>query len=414
MLRGDRASRIRLVGLLVFILTACWCLAAARLIFSSKAIEIAAAQKPKAKARPAGREKLRIDYSQFSHATHVTGQKLNCDSCHKFPSKNWKDVRKVDEAFPDVVEYPQHESCLNCHRQQFFARERPAPRICSNCHVKSSPRDSSRFPFPSLAGSFFTSAQGKDFVSDFRVQFPHDKHLDVIAQGVKIDPDAPVVFLRIGFRTALRSTEESQPKSCVVCHQTYQPQEKSDDEFVTKPPKDIGDGFWLKKGTFKTRPQTHAACFTCHSQESELAPLPQNCNDCHKLANSPPAPADFDPKLIAALGGSDWWTGTAWRNRLSAGAFRHETHADQTCTNCHNVTTMKTADPVTLKVPVKSCGGSEGCHVTATTEDGGILNYEIDQRRAKQEFVCSKCHLVYGKEEVPSSHITLIPDGSKK
>src|SRR5437867_10017806 len=40
----------------------------------------------------------RIDYSHFSHRTHVEKQKLNCDSCHKFPTKNWKEVRKGDAA----------------------------------------------------------------------------------------------------------------------------------------------------------------------------------------------------------------------------------------------------------------------------------------------------------------------------
>ena len=91
-----------------------------------------------------------VDYSRFSHQTHVTSEKLSCDSCHKFPTKNWKEVRQGDAAFPDIAEFPEHESCLNCHRQQFFARERPAPRICSNCHVNVSPRDAARFLFPRL------------------------------------------------------------------------------------------------------------------------------------------------------------------------------------------------------------------------------------------------------------------------
>src|SRR2546430_17191798 len=47
------------------------------------------------------------------------------------------------------------------------------------------------------------------------------------------------------------------PKSCPVCHETYQPQGKSSEEFVTKSPKNIGDNFWLKKGTFKTIPNSH-------------------------------------------------------------------------------------------------------------------------------------------------------------
>src|SRR5574338_1275628 len=98
------------------------------------------------------RTQPRIDYTNFSHTTHVTNQKLKCDSCHKFPTANWNQVRKGDAAFPDVAEFPEHSACLNCHRQQFFARERPAPRICSNCHVAVTPRNTVRFLFPSLGG----------------------------------------------------------------------------------------------------------------------------------------------------------------------------------------------------------------------------------------------------------------------
>src|SRR5687768_9879034 len=66
--------------------------------------------RPPVQRAPASRP--RIDYSQFSHATHVTTQKLACDSCHKFPTKNWKDVRKGDAAFPDVADFPEHSACL--------------------------------------------------------------------------------------------------------------------------------------------------------------------------------------------------------------------------------------------------------------------------------------------------------------
>src|SRR5205807_2662796 len=92
----------------------------------------------------------KIDYARFSHQTHVVTQKLACSSCHKVPSKNWKEMRKGDAAFADVTDFPEHSSCLNCHRQQFFARERPAPTICSNCHLAVTPRDTARWLFPSL------------------------------------------------------------------------------------------------------------------------------------------------------------------------------------------------------------------------------------------------------------------------
>lgn len=161
----------------------------------------------------------KIDYSQFSHQSHYAQQKLACESCHKFPSKNWKEVRKGDEAFPDITEYPEHKDCLGCHRSQFFARERPAPRICKNCHVNATPNETSRLPFPSLGEKILTTVKGRNFVSDFMIHFPEDKHAD---QDVK-----------------------------------------------------------FKKGTVM-----HAACFVCHNQESELAPLPQSCGSCHKLSEN--------------------------------------------------------------------------------------------------------------------------------
>jgi len=155
------------------------------------------------------------DYSKFSHSTHTVKEKLACGSCHKFPTSNWKDVRQGDAAFPDVAEFPEHGTCLNCHRKQFFARQRPAPAICSNCHVKVTPQNTARFVFPSLGDA-------RDLVSDFQVKFPHDKHEDA---------------------------------ECSDCHETEPPQRK---------------------------PLKHALCFNCHNQESELAPLPPNCDACHK------------------------------------------------------------------------------------------------------------------------------------
>ena len=143
-----------------------------------------------------------VDYSKFSHSTHVNKEKPACDSCHTFPSKNWKEARK-SEPFPDVTEFPEHQACLSCHRQQFFARERPAPKICSNCHVKATPNDTARHLFPTLR-------EKRDFVSDFQVKVPQENHDDL------------------------------------------------------------------------ARPLNHGLCFSCHNQETELAPLPPNCDACHK------------------------------------------------------------------------------------------------------------------------------------
>ena len=323
---------------------------------------------------------------------------MNCNACHKFPSENWQRVRSGKDAFPDLTEYPKHESCLNCHRQQFFKGARPA--ICSICHTNPSPRDSTRHAFPNPREIFDTTSKGKTAISDFAIAFPHDKHIEIVAGK----QDRPTHFEKaIWSRSQAAWMAE---ESCSVCHQTYKPQDKSDDEYVTKPPAKLGDAFWLKKGTFKTAPIGHTTCFTCHSADSGILPGPENCAACHKL--KPPAmPVDFDVKLPLSMSIDDKIMITSWRRRTSAGTFRHEwfSHADLSCSTCHNVATMNTADPTTAKVSITSCST---CHVTATTDDGGALNFEIDSRRANSNFQCVKCHLEFGKLPIPDSHLNAI------
>jgi cytochrome c7-like protein len=354
--------------------------------------------------------RTRIDYSHFSHQTHVTQQKLACDGCHKFPTKNWKGVRKGDAAFEDVAEFPEHSSCLNCHRQQFFARERPAPTICSNCHVNVTPRDTTRFQFPSLGDVSDPTKKRRDFVSEFAVNFPHDKHMEVIGSNFQPSGDRLVRFVHTGFQKE-PPKEESDPKACVICHQTYQSQGNSAEEYVTKPPKDLGDGFWLKKGTFKTIPVSHAPCSSCHNTDAGIEPGPAKCDVCHKLLPAQKVTADFDLKLAATMGITDGRILRRWQRRESAGTFTHDggAHPALSCTTCHNIPTMTTTDPKSLKVAVKSCGGADGCHVTPTSDDGGALNFEIDQRKVKADFQCTKCHLVFGSQSVPPSHAEAIP-----
>jgi hypothetical protein len=360
-------------------------------------------------------KKPQIDYAKFSHQTHVVAQKLACDSCHKLPSKNWKEVRKGDAAFPEVSDFPEHASCLSCHRAQFFARERPAPVICANCHVKNSPKDTSRFVFPSLGDVTDPTLKRREFVSEFSVGFPHDKHIDVVGFNSPASKNDRGWFVTVSLQ---EKKKDGPPKSCPVCHETYQPQGNSSEEYVTKPPKNIGDAFWLKKGTFKTAPNSHTICFTCHSADSGIAPAPTDCNVCHKLSSPAQLKTDFDPKLAITMGITDQSMLSKWSRRISAGAFRHEggEHPDLNCMGCHNVASpaFSALDVKTLKVPVRSCGGADGCHVTATTDDGGALNFEIDQRKKDPAFVCTKCHVAFGKEAVPESHPTAMPTSKPK
>ncbi|PYS22456.1 MAG: hypothetical protein DMF72_13555 [Acidobacteria bacterium] len=390
-------------------------------------------QKPKVPPKP------KVDYTKFSHTTHIVTQKLVCSSCHKVPSKNYKEFRKGDAAFPDVTDFPEHSSCLSCHKEQFFARERPAPSICSNCHIAVTPKDTARWLFPSLGDVPDPKLKRREFVSEFGVGFPHDKHIDVVGlnstspspfgrglgEGLstrKPSPPSPLATEEerdgASFANALfQEKKPAPPKSCPVCHETYQPQGNSSEEYVTKPPKGIGDAFWLKKGTFKTIPNSHTICFTCHSADSGIAPEPKNCEMCHKFVPPMQLKVDFDPRLATPMG-ADKFMLARWGRRISAGAFRHEAgeHPDLSCLNCHKVDSaaFSTIDPKTVKVPVRSCGGPEGCHITATVDDGGALNFEIDSRKKDPNFACTKCHLTFGKEAMPENHPQAIPKPKPK
>jgi hypothetical protein len=358
------------------------------------------------------------DYSRFTHNNPPHQQQ--CDSCHKFPSSNWKQIRKGDEAFADVTDYPEHSSCLSCHRQQFFRGATPS--ICSVCHVDPSPRNSARYPFPNPRPIFDASAKGQSEFSEYKVYFPHEKHEGMFGQArPSIEPERFARLVMASFQQeSTAKGQETRPtknSSCLKCHQDYKPQGESDEEFVTKPPKDLPEtAFWLKKGTFKTTPQEHALCFTCHSQEGGLIPAATDCGTCHKLLSPAQIVArrethgDFDPKMAAAMGITDKTTLEKWRRR-EAVKFRHEwvIHADLSCTDCHNTAKVNTLDQKGPEVPVLSCGGSgSGCHITATSDEGGALNTEFDQKKADPVFQCTKCHAFLGKRPAPESHISAL------
>ena len=97
----------------------------------------------------------------------------------------------------------------------------------------------------------------------------------------------------------------------------------------------------------------------------------------------------------------------AWSSRTSSGTFRHEfpSHADLSCSTCHDVSAMNTIDQKSKKVPISSCSM---CHVTATTADGGALNFEVDARKKNPSFQCVKCHVSFGTRPIPESHTKAI------
>jgi hypothetical protein len=350
-------------------------------------------------------------YSRFTH--QVAKHKQACDSCHRFPSSNWKQVRKGEEAFPDVTDYPQHASCLQCHRQQFFSGA--VPTICSVCHTSPSPSNSARYPFANPREAFDSSPKGKTAFSEYKVYFPHQKHDGLFGQTrPRLEPDRRGRLIAVSFNHSAPDQDQSaKNNSCSKCHQTHQKQGDSDEEFVTKPPKDLPENaFWLRRDTFKTSPQSHTICFTCHSQDGGLPPASADCATCHKLILPEQAAArreahgDFDPKAATTMAITDRSTLEKWSKR-EAVRFRHDwvTHVDLACVDCHKTAAIDTLAENGPKVPVLSCGGGgTGCHITTTIEDGGALNVELGEKKSNPSFQCTKCHAFLGKQQVPDSH----------
>ncbi len=160
-------------------------------------------RRPPARSRPIIHAAT-IDYSRFSHTTKK--HQGACNSCHKIPTDNWKKVRD----FPDVADFPGHDACVSCHRSQFFKAARPA--ICSVCHSKVSPRDDVRFAFRNPA-----------VPRQFLIEFPHDKHQDVIAQLIRFVPaKQEPLFVRAAFTSSVSAADDKAKhfNNCEICHGT--------------------------------------------------------------------------------------------------------------------------------------------------------------------------------------------------
>ncbi len=370
--------------------------------------------------RPAQR-RPRVDYSQFNHRTKE--HQRSCDSCHKIPTPNWRRVRTGDEAFPDVADYPDHPSCVNCHRNEFFRGASPA--ICTICHTSVSPRNDTRHPFQNPEEGFAKATKKpKTAGSQFIMNFPHDKHQDVMADVQPLrSNDSGVTFVRASFA---RQKTQKRIDSCSICHETYLPQGDSEEPYVVKKPDDLpGGAFWLKKGTFKTTPTGHASCFNCHWQAGGEKPLSTDCAGCHKLLPEgktgvfvPRDHVDIDVKTAMQMGITDQTIISKWLRR-DAATFNHghSKHEPLGCTACHiNITAINTLDQATLKVPILTCGGGgTGCHIKPAPREK-ILNYEVKKKTGDATFQCSKCHVNFGNvpiEQIPKSHMDAVSTAKK-
>ena len=355
---------------------------------------------PAAPARP------RVDYSRFSHATK--GHFENCASCHLITS-----FEK-----PDIADYPDHPSCVECHRQQFFRGARPV--ICSNCHTVTAPRSEARFKFP------------KETVpSQFADIFPHANHIKTtsLLQFKKV----------VGEKVNIQAT-------CMYCHTV--------DKTVQKPQDNAPkDAFISPAGTFMTTPTSHVTCFACHWQKGvenrEQEPLSTQCASCHEnqakpfmqtaaltkiLAPSPASKPDAS-KIVPAIAQVTLASHATLTSppRVSP-KFVHELDPHKkraneegkevaiTCTQCHaGVRKAKTLEAMREKVNqvqlLPSCSTS-ACHTALSGSVGLKLSVfrELRERGKDAKFDCALCHTlpVSLNPEVPCSHYTAVLEAAKK
>jgi hypothetical protein len=240
--------------------------------------------------------------------------------------------------------------------------------------VRSSPREDKRLAFRNPLSPV-----------QFVIEFPHDKHQDVIA---KAQPKPLFVgksfFQRAGFRSSRAIADEPGKlyNNCKICH----------GQLETTPPAPASgwiDSFTPQPLTFKTVPVSHASCFNCHWKSQP--PIRTDCGGCHK----PESPRLLDRHV----------------NRISM-KFRHgrEQHGGE-CAACHiNITKAATLRGLTPDVPITAC---TECH----NKDGLRLDVskELEAIDGNSNFVCVYCHTSdVGRRDPPASHYLIAGRQPKK
>lgn len=328
-------------------------------------------------------------YSAFLHSSEKH-KSLACNACHKIPTE-WTAKR----GFPDVADFPDHDACVRCHRQQFFTRQAfigTGPAICTVCHVRAAPREDARFAFgkPNRADQ---AAKAKE-ERQFTIEFPHDKHQNVIA-SLRSLPSPRSTYqtnyalanargtapIRVRFVHASFTRSDDTPKAdynnCSICHMTNQ-----------NVPAALMDSFAPPSGTFKTRPSAHDSCFDCHWKSQK--PISDDCGGCHKPS------AVFVP--------------LEWPTRKSA-KFSHEGGKGEhvmECTTCHiNITRASTLRGLTPDVPVTACAT---CHRDSKkTTYPKMVTIEMEFDEFKKTGNCTYCHTSdVGKKKAPPSHAAAV------
>ena len=313
-------------------------------------------------------------YSAFLHSSEKH-QGLACNACHKVPTE-WTAKR----AFPDVADFPNHDACVRCHRQQFFTRQAfvaTGPAICTVCHVRAAPREEGRFAFGKPNGSN-QAMKAKD-ERQFSIEFPHDKHQNVIAStNPSGQPYVRAHIARVSF--SITEDQKADYNNCSICHQR--------NEYLVIAPlssqPDAATQSTPANKFYKTTPHSHDSCFNCHWKNQK--PAGDDCGGCHKPTATFVAPTA--PKRISAM-------------------FSHEGGKGEhvmECTTCHiNITRQSTLRGLTPDVPIAAC---VTCHKdNKKTTYPKLTTIEEEFEQYKKTGRCTYCHVEdVGKKKPPASH----------
>jgi hypothetical protein len=359
----DRLMKRRII--LVLIVTSC--------VFAITAAQTRRRKRvPTPSARTQAPRASAAKYSVFLHSSEKH-KGLACNDCHKLPTA-WTAKRD----FPDVADFPDHDACVRCHRQQFFTRQAlvgTGPAICTVCHVRAAPREDKRFAF----GKPNTSNQATKAKDErqFTIEFPHDKHQNVIARLQKSRRlREELRFIPAAFFSSTADDKKPDYNNCSICHQTNKGLAIVNLPTTTTDPSLVYP--------FKAMPRSHDACFDCHWQFQE--PLGRNCGGCHKLSEK--FVAVDTPKRISAK-------------------FAHEggkgEHVAE-CTTCHiNITRASTLRGLTPDVPINACASCHRDSKKTTYPKAVTIETELEQFKTTGN--CTYCHTPdVGKKQPPASH----------
>jgi hypothetical protein len=324
-------------------------------------------------------------FSSFDHNT-ASHRRQSCAECHKSPTGTSSARTDSGETYryPDITDYPDHDACIDCHRQQFFRGARPP--ICAICHTKVSPRDKARFAFPKA-----------NQATQFSIRFPHDVHQDIIAKSSEAPERGrqirPAHFVNAKFSPALPAQDDKRVEfnNCAICHapavaKTYTVAPRRPQTIALETGQVAAshrEKLAAPVGYFRAVPNGHDSCFNCHY--SEQKPTRNECAGCHIPSRNRLAESNIIERYSLKFSHDEITEG---------GTFPHNIN----CVTCH-VRITQSEDLRSLKpdVPIFSCGGN--CH-------GEKIKAEISQRQDKEITSCSYCHTPFiGSLPIPQSHI---------